>query len=197
MKTRDWNLFAVFVVLLTFAGFGAITEITTLNGTQSYNVGSGTNAWAFATNGARGDFGTGASDYIASDGTNLTTPAYVISGTPFPLDFVFVGAATVAGTIYGGTALPAKAFTVTESRFRISVAGSGGSTNAVFRITDGSNNCDCAFACNVAGGNKDIACTGNCAFAASASLTESMNSIGNCAIGPTILGNVGVWGNWQ
>ena len=114
---------------------------------------------------------------------------------------VFVGAITTATTNYGGDVLPAQAFTVTQVTMRTSAAGSGGTTNFIFRVTDGTNTCDCTMACNAVAGNKDLTCAGSagagCALPASASLTYSVQSIGDCTTGPTVVGNVQVRGTWQ
>lgn len=116
------------------------------------------------------------------------------------LTSVFVGAVTVASTNYGGDVLPAAAFTVTSATMRTSAAGSGGTSNFAFRISDGTNHCDCTMACNAVAGNKSLTCAGaggsGCALPASASLTYSVNSIGDCSAGPTVVGNVQVRGYW-
>lgn len=114
---------------------------------------------------------------------------------PFTLDSVYVNEPTTAKT-YGGGVLPATSFLAQAIRYRTSLAGAGGTTNWVFRISDGSNNCDCSVACNTAAGNLRTACSGSCTFAASASLTYSVNSIGDCATGATVLGNVTIEGRW-
>lgn len=131
---------------------------------------------------------------VSTDGGSTSTVA--VAG-PSTLSSVLVNAEVVAATTYGGEVLPAVAFEVDAVRFRVSVQGSGGTTDAVFRVSDGSNDCDCGFACNTATGNKRVTCTGTCSFAASASLTYSVNSIGDCTTGPTILGTVAIEGNWQ
>lgn len=128
---------------------------------------------------------------------------YIASTTPHTLAPVFIGAETVASTNYGGDALPAHAFTVTEAAFRTSVAGSGGTTDFALRISDGTNHCDCTMPCNADAGNQHLNCLGSdggagpCAFAASAELTYSVNSIGDCTTGPTVVGNAQVRGIWQ
>lgn len=103
----------------------------------------------------------------------------------------------MAVATFGGEVLPARAFTVAAIRFRISVAGNTGSTNAVLRVSDGTNNCDAAFACNSAAVNYRVATTGTCTFAASASLTYSVNAVGDCVTPPTILGGEVIEGNWR
>ena len=57
-----------------------------MTGTLTVTVASGSNAFAVGTNGARVDFGTGASDYASSDGTTVT----------------FAGALTTSGALTGG-----------------------------------------------------------------------------------------------
>lgn len=130
---------------------------------------------------------------VAADGGLVT----INTAGPSTLSSVFVNAVTVAATTYGGEVLPDAGFVVTAARFRVSVAGSGGTTDAVFRATDGVSNCDCPFACNQASGNKRVVCAGSCSFGAGAPLTYSFNSIGDCVTGPTVLGTVAVEGNWQ
>lgn len=112
------------------------------------------------------------------------------AGLPTLIDSTYINNVTFATTTYGGGVLPAAATTYSAARFHIRTPGSGGTTNATIRISDGTNNCDCGFACNVAVGNYRAACTGTCAFAASASITYSTNSIGDCTAGPDIQGNV-------
>lgn len=55
---------------------GAGNKVTTAQYFNS-SIGSGSNAFAVATNGARIDFGAGASDYASSDGTTVTFAAPV------------------------------------------------------------------------------------------------------------------------
>src|SRR3990167_2746584 len=128
----------------------------------------------------------------------LDKDGLIRSTSPETISNVFVGAVTVASTTYGGDVLPANAYTVTQVTFRTSAAGSGGTTDFAFRVSDGTNHCDCTFACNTGAGNINTTCAGaggtGCAYAASASLTYSVNSIGDCTVGPTIVGNVQVRG---
>lgn len=120
--------------------------------------------------------------------------------SPGTVASVYVNAPAVASTTYGGGVLPTRAFTVQALRYRIRTIGSGGTTNAVFRVTDGTNNCDCGFACNLSTGSKHTTCTattGTCALQAGASLTYSFNGIGDCSTGPDIMGNIDIEGFWQ
>jgi hypothetical protein len=68
------------------------------SGTQSSTVSSGSNTLACTVNGERVDLGTGANDYLYSDGTNVLTPATFQAAN--------VLTATVdAGTVIATTAL--------------------------------------------------------------------------------------------
>lgn len=60
-----------------------------------------------------------------------------------------------------------------------------------FRITDGSNNCDCPVPCS--GPTARSTCSGSCSFAASATLTPA-RVVGGCVTDPVALGNVQVLG---
>jgi len=161
---------------------------------------SGSNGFAFSTNGARGDFGTGPNDSVESDGEHITigptAAGYIASGTPHALTAVYTNLRLMAGTIYGGGVLPARPFTIQAIRFRIRQVGTIGTTNVVWQIA-GTGNCDCSFACNSAVGNYRVACSGSCAFPASDNLTYQVTSIGDCAAGPDLIGNVAVEGIWQ
>lgn len=84
-----------------FAVTGALSSTSTI----SSSVGSGTNGLAVTTNGARVDFGAGASDHATSDGTTVTFagPA-AVTGTVTASGIVS-NSATWAGTktLSGGT----------------------------------------------------------------------------------------------
>lgn len=141
------------------------------------------------------DFGSGANDTISSNGTNLVTPAQMLDASPKLWSAIYVNTTLVAGTTYGGEVLPTgvSSLTFNAIRFRVTTAGTVGSTNTALRISDGTNNCDCNFPCNVASASvQRIACTGTCVFAAGASVTYAVNSIGNCSVGPIIQGNINV-----
>lgn len=60
-----------------------------------------------------------------------------------------------------------------------------------FRITDGSNNCDCAVSCSSP--SARTSCSGSCSFAASATLTPQRQA-GGCVTDPVAIGNVQVVG---
>lgn len=148
------------------------------------------------TTGARAHVGGGTDDYFASDAGAIYTPARIASNNPLPVTLVFIHSAIVAATTYSLEPGPPVPFRIDAVRFTITATGAGGSTNATFRASDGANNCDCAFACNTAGNTGyRVACTGTCAsFAASAAMTYSVTSIGDCVTGPLILGNLNVEG---
>lgn len=87
--------------------------------------------------------------------------------------------------IYGGTILQSP-FQVTHVAMYVSNS-SGAGTNNVIRISDGSNNCDATFSCATLGttGNKGATTTGNCTFAAGASLTIA-ETVAGCTPDPTV-----------
>jgi hypothetical protein len=211
---------------VTFAGplatSGALSATTgAFSGTITSSVGSGTNALTCTTNGARVDFGAGASDYASSDGITVTfagplatsgafsaggalsatTGAFsgaVISTTPHTLFSMYPNAALAVAT-YGGHHLPDQAFTVTGVSFWVSSGSGGGIGNTTWRISDGSNNCDCSVACldtTSAGAEASASCSGDCAFAAAAKLSAAVQTAGCTTTQPTAL-NVDVRGIWQ
>lgn len=106
---------------------------------------------------------------------------------------------TIAALTYGGFTAPARDFQVSAVRFRIRTAGSGGSSNATIRISDGVSNCDCAFACNTAAGNQRVACSDDtaCDFEASDSMTVSVSGVGDCTVTTDILGNIEFETLWE
>lgn len=126
---------------------------------------------------------------------------YIKSGTPITLASVYVNNIPSVFT-YGGGKLPAHAFTVTAVKFNVRTAGSGGSTNVTFQTTDGTNTCNCTYACNHATGADRAACANGagtgCVYAASAVLQYKFTGVGDCATTSADLeGNVDVEGNWQ
>lgn len=266
------------------------------NGTTVANTGtgagftsaaaSGTNAYGVTTNGARYDFGAGASDYASSDGTTVTfagplttasnftwgsgtsasgflggttnyatvsaggafgvwiyganaaasgrpqivlgsntnlndadllvgfadnssvttfqasvnAAGYIASTTPVTLSSVNINN-TILPYVYGGATLPAHPFTVTDIGYFIRAVGSGGSTNNTFQISDGTNTCNCTFACNQAVGPHIATCANSagtgCVYAASATLFYLFSAIGDCTTASDVLGNLDVRGKWQ
>lgn len=164
---------------------------------------SGANAFSFDVDGLRGDFGTGSTDYIDSNGTYARVGAgagYLASAQPFTLDSVYVNNLVQVLT-YGGGTLPARAFTVTGIKFYVRANGVGGTTNNTFQVTDGTNTCDCSFACNVGTASRRATCSNGagtgCVYAASAVLSYGFSAIGDCGTATDLLGNVSVEGNWQ
>ena len=106
---------------------------------------------------------------------------------PALYDVFHVGGAATAST-YGGT-IPSNKVTIINIDFRVSAAGVGGTTSNVFRISDGTLNCDFGIPCNTAAGvfrlDAGNPSTG-CAFATGSTLTYAVNSIGDCATGIAI-----------
>lgn len=110
-----------------------------------------------------------------------------VSAGPVLFD-MFNATAPVTAITYGGT-IPLDKVTITNLDFRVSAAGIGGTTSNVFRVSDGTLNCDFGLPCNSAVGvfrlDAGSPSTG-CAFAAGSTLTYSVNSIGDCATGITV-----------
>lgn len=207
-KTVALGVLTFVVLTLAFSprAFAAVT------GTVSRWVGNllvfdgttGNNAFSFDVDGLRGDFGSGSTDYIDSTGTYARVGSgtgYMSSAIPFTLDAIYVNSVPTAVT-YGGGTLPARAFTVTGIKFRVRTAGSVGSTNAVFQVSDTTNTCTCSYACNQTQGTKRVTCANGagtgCVYAASAVLSYSYTGVGDCAgTSADIQGNINVEGNWQ
>lgn len=194
-----------------------------LNQTQNFNApNSGINIYSSEANSGDPAVRIGISgaqtDVLATQWCQSASPTactqvaymqsngYLASKTPHTLSSVYINSPTVASTTYGGETLPPNFFTVIAARFRLRAAGTGGTTNATFRASAtlfdaGTMNCDCAFACNSASQSYRIAClstdAGACIFTPDAGLTYSINSIGDCSVGPDIQGNLTVEGNWQ
>ena len=170
---------------------------------------SGSNAYAILTNGARNDLGTGSNDYFASDGTNIiagTSPGagYIASAIPVVLSELYVNG-LIATITYGGVVLPAHPFTVTDLSYYVRTSGTcPGIKSVTFRITDGTNTCDCSWNGDEATGQHTPSglCSGTggsgCAFPASASISYAFNAVGSsCAPTQDIAGNISVRGKWQ
>lgn len=104
---------------------------------------------------------------------------------------VYVGAAVTVQT-YGGHKLPAdQGVTVTSVTAYVSVVSGGGASNTVFRISDGSNNCDATITCasTQSTGSKRIdgaSLSGTCSFAAGSALTFAVQSSGCTTSQPAI-----------
>lgn len=145
----------------------------------------------------------GTNNWFAGGGQNPETPGLVVDESPKLWASIYVNAVTVAGTIYGGEVLPTGSpaypdLNITGLRFRIDTPGAGGNTPLNFRVSDGTNDCDCSdgLACDSAAGNYRLNCTGVCIFAEGVELTYTVESIGDCATGPLILGNIQVEGRY-
>ncbi|MBK9519382.1 MAG: hypothetical protein IPO09_18990 [Anaeromyxobacter sp.] len=72
------------VVALWTAPAGAQFVSNYLGRTFTSSAPSGSNGFACRTSGCRLDLGTGASDYLTSDGANIVTPAILVVGTAQP-----------------------------------------------------------------------------------------------------------------
>lgn len=92
------------VAALTLSTTGMTTALT-----YTSTIASGSNAFAVATNGARIDFGAGASDYASSDGTTVTFAATVsafqyINAISWIKADTFLAASSVNLTVSAATA---------------------------------------------------------------------------------------------
>lgn len=127
----------------------------------------------------------------------MVSPGY--SPPPQTLDAVYINNVIAAAYTYGGGGtLPSRPFTMTGIRFVVRTAGATGSTNNTFRASDGTNTCDCVMACNQTTGAKRATCTSNagtgCAFPASAALSYSFPTLGDCVTPMDVNGNLSVEG---
>lgn len=111
-----------------------------------------------------------------------------------PLGVTLAGAGAVLG--YTAAPMDVNRLNVTALGLRLTTAGTVGSTNASIRISDGTSNCDCAFACNTANGTTIVpTCSTGCSFDAGVALTITDNSKGDCTVGPVLTVNSGLlWG---
>lgn len=137
----------------------------------------------------------------SDDSTNNATLCFTDAGTPPTLItsvFIDVGTTSIDDVTYSAEPGPNSSYTITAARMSIKTAGSGGTTNVVFRASSGASNCDCSFACNSAGATGyRVACSGSCTFAATSAMTYSFFSLGDCAVAPIITGNISVEGILQ
>lgn len=214
---------------VTFAGDVAVTGLATFNnaGNTTFS-GASAQLFFSADNAGNGRFTSNmsaatatstvgpfkffpqsaldAADSVLSVGTalnaanvfNVDYSGYVASTTPHTMFVTYVNN-TITAVTYGGGTAPAHDFDVNAVRFYIRTAGSGGSTNATIRITDGATNCDCAFACNTAAGPQRIACSSaaNCDFEASDTMTVSVSGVGDCTSTTDIQGNIEFETIWE
>lgn len=128
----------------------------------------------------------------------IRSAGHIASTTPFAILAASPGAAaTTAGQVVGAQILPAEPFTINKVSGYTLTAGAGGSTAWTVRISDGTNNCTATGpACNAAAGAWDATLSGTCAFAASQTLTMTVQTIGDCATGP-VFANIQPVGFWK
>jgi len=210
MKTWVAMVMGLFVGLVTehFA-YATVTvasgNAASVNGVVTVNQPSGTCTVNDITAGSKLCVGPGANMFWSQDTNgNLSAGlglAYTPSATPFTLDSVYVN--TIPSVLtYGGGTLPAHAFTIQGIKFYVRTAGSAGSTSATFQVSDGTNTCNCSYACNQSTGGKRATCTNGagtgCVYAANAVLTYGFTAVGDCAAtSADIGGNIDVEGIWQ
>lgn len=119
-----------------------------------------------------------------------------------------LGGAVAASTAYTRTKLPAdRGFQVTAVTSAInSGPAAAGAGTVVFRITDGTNNCDCTANCTTTAPHfgstnapvriDGAACAGTCTFAPSASLLLQTTTANCASTLPTVV-SVDVRGIWK
>lgn len=108
----------------------------------------------------------------------------------------------LAVAAYNGVVLPSRGFAVSRITARCNAAAVGAGT-FVFRVTDGTLNCDCSASCTATGqtgfgdaGNKEIECSGSCLFAARANLMFQVLTAG-CATTQPNVATLDVRGFWR
>lgn len=170
------------------AHYGTWTFESTLNGFNTNipitsGVGSGTNAITLTTNGARVDFGAGASDYATSDGTTVTfagptsSASNVNTGGVFTRSGVEVAQPTITSATSIGTILTAN-FELGGIRFQapatftrfgqttlVTGVGAGNLTIQVYNVTGAAVVCTRTLACGLALGMSSASCSGTVAAA--------------------------------
>lgn len=111
-----------------------------------------------------------------------------------PLGVTLAGAGAVLG--YTAAPMDVNRMNVSAMTLRVTTAGTVGSTNASIRVSDGTSNCDCSFACNTANSSTIVpTCASGCSFDAGVALVITDNSKGDCAVGPVLTVNSGqLWG---
>lgn len=161
-------------------------------------AGTGNNAIVVNQLGGRlvlGNLGSGAS-YLAGDGDNIYSPGGVFDSISRIHSTVYLNTDLVSGETYGGTIIDANTPNTLFTRIVgfVRTAGSGGSTDVSFDISNGVDTCSCTFACNIGTGPFAAACgsAGDCQFNANETLTFKVNSIGDCTIGPDIQGTLNI-----
>lgn len=184
-----------------YAGVGGLFSAAAGTGTASSSAISGSYAFRALVSGAKFGIGPGANSTLAEVSNGyLTSPSYIAMENPVPVNSVYVNN-VIAALTYGGGTLPARALTVTNVSWNVRTAGSGGSTNNTFQISDGTNTCNCTMACNQSTGSKIASCSNGagtgCVYAASAALTYAFSALGDCTVPMDVLGNMTVWGKWQ
>lgn len=116
-----------------------------------------------------------------------------------------LGAAVAASTAYTRTMLPSeRGFLVSAVTAGVNAgpAASGAGT-VVFRVTDGTNNCDCTANCTTTAPHFGstyapvrVACSGSCLFAPGASVALQTTTANCASTLPTVV-SIDVRGYWQ
>lgn len=127
-------------------------------------------------------------------GNGAYTMGDPLAAIPFYLP-VTMPAALIAVVSIGGIK-PQTDVRVTGVSFRVNVAGGGGAGSTVFRVSDGTNNCDTTIPCTVSAtiGTYYIASGGGaaCNFTSNVALSIAVTASSCTVVQPTLLGPVSV-----
>lgn len=113
-----------------------------------------------------------------------TTPYYWAMPTTYGVGGIAIGT-------YGGiVTAPTGILGIANVTGLLGAAGTGGTTDAVITITDGSSSCDCDIGpCN-ATGPVTANCNNVCSFLANTFIAFTVSSIGDCVTGPGVAGDL-------
>lgn len=109
------------------------------------------------------------------------------------------GACPNTGSGCAGLKLPSdRGFRVTAVAGHVMTASGGGAGISTWRVSDGSNNCDCTVACsltNTAGPQRAETCTGTCTFAPGSVVQLNLQA-STCTTTQPTWKNIQVVGKW-
>lgn len=150
------------------------------DGTQYYATGSGEHRWFWY------DLGTHKYQQVAQQ-------------APVFLKSMLLNTSAAVGTI-DAMIMPSSDIPLLDAlHVYVGAAGTGGTTDVIFRATDGTLSCDFHIACNTAPGPRritsaDVGCT---SMAAGSTITWSINQTGDCGVKTVFTGNVTPEARWR
>lgn len=178
MKIQRWLGVLLLTCFLGFAGWSVAAPYVLNNnvvgdGTFSSSIASGNNAFSVTTNGARVDFGAGASDYCSSDGTTVafagptsavgitTSNGLILSGSGININnaggYLAFNGTTQGGIVLSGITAASAGATAATAAHRIYVDNALGANDYVVSIGSAANAAS-LFAVDYEG---DVFATGN------------------------------------